>query len=234
MKVPRPRPKRCRAAPKTGWKSAVTSIKKLTKPLDRPQFSVKQQAMKRWILSLIALFVSISVHASAAVASFNFADLEWSSSQELVKETLAKKGYKYNSKKDNIFIFEGNVAGNPAEVYCIFDKENRLVRLVLRFPTKDSECLDCYAKMKESLSKKYGKPTDDYEIFRAPYEKGDGHQELAIKTNKATIKCFWQKAQNSSSLMLEVESNLTVLIHYESKDWSKEADRLEDEANEDL
>lgn len=190
--------------------------------------------MKRLILFLVVLFVSISAHASAAVASYNFAGLEWSSSKELVKETLVKKGYKYDSEKDNIFFFEGKVAGNPATVACFFDKENRLLKVVVAFPTEDSECLDWYAEMKESLSKKYGKPTNDFEIYKAPFEKGDGHQELAIKTNKATINCFWTEADNSSNLALAVQSNLTVQIIYESKEWEKEANRRSDEASEDL
>jgi hypothetical protein len=167
----------------------------------------------------------------ACAQSFNFSDLAWETSVSEVRNQLAAAGFTaIQTDKDGDLRFQGVLIGYKA-IGIAFFAESKLAKVAIRLITPDRKARDTYRDLKETLTKKYGPPTNSYEYFRKPYYEGDGYEEQAIRVGKARFATFWGGREPSSGgLVLEIHESLTVRLSYESAIWGAEADRRKAQA----
>lgn len=64
-----------------------------------------------------------------------------------------------------------------------------------------------YEDFKETYTKKYGKPSDSYEFFIDPYERGDGYELQAIKLEKGYYTTYWELEAGTIVVEIDALSN---------------------------
>jgi len=178
--------------------------------------------MKRLFLLTFLICLSSLVKAEQPT----FADIRWGASHDEVRKQLISKGFSPGAlDKDGDFKFEGSLVGHKAQGLALFG-DRKVAKVIVRIITPDHKAIETYRSMKEVLTKKYGKPSSDYEFFKKPYYDGDGFEAQAIKLGKATFSSFW-----GSALNLEIHESLTVQLNYESDVWEKEYEKRKARSN---
>jgi hypothetical protein len=169
---------------------------------------------------LFFLAVLLCFSALARAEQPTFADIRWGAPQDEVRKQLALKGFTSGAlDKDGDVKFEGNLVGHKTKGFALF-ADGKVAKITVRIITPNNKAIDTYRSMKDVLSKKYGKPSSDYEFFKKPYYDGDGYETQAIRVGKATFSSFW-----GSALSLEIHESLVVQLNYESEAWEKESDK---------
>ena len=133
----------------------------------------------------ITTIAAICLHTSAFASEYKFSGIEWLSTKDTVKEVLTKKGYAFSEiDKDGDLVYSGEFMGQKSQILCIINPQDQIVKIVVRWQTPDSKCLDFYEKIKDILTSKYGQPCSNFETYKTPYYKGDGFEEQAIRRRK--------------------------------------------------
>ena len=186
------------------------------------------------------LFVTDAMHAQAALADSatnylntppTFAGISWGTNTEDVKKAMLAKGYDFDSEQsakdsDHDLYFKGTVQGVDSEIIELFDSQNHLVRTLVEILTSDDACKKTYEIVRDGMISKYGTPTIQKEEFGNPYSNSDSDFVPAVKANKATLATGWWAPGNMSyGIDVEVESNLTVYVYYDSEAWQAENNR---------
>lgn len=175
-------------------------------------------------MSLLAvLFVGL---VSSVVPSIRFADIPWGADgPTLTREMQARQFTLVKVDADGDYLFEGHVMNHRAVVLA-FMAEGRLAKVTVSLATPGREARAAYDEAKRTLTTQYGSP-EAREEFEWPYEAGDGYEEQAIRTGKATILSFWRNgaSEGREGVGLEITSRLTVRLFYESAGWAAEAQR---------
>lgn len=121
-------------------------------------------------LKFILFITMVGWSAFVRADAFVFADIAWGSNKSEVTKALKARGYAENTKlantlKNGDLLFNGNLAGETAQIYAIFTGDS-LMKIVVNLPTADEDAITTYRKMKDALSRKYESPNDTYEYFR--------------------------------------------------------------------
>ena len=87
-------------------------------------------------------------------------------------------------------------------------------------PKLESQTLEIYNDMKNEITNKYYKSTEDFETYKSPYIKGDGYTESAIKLGKAEFDIFWkfkvsQAINTYNYIELSITNDLYIQLNYE-------------------
>lgn len=168
-----------------------------------------------WPLVPLVAQISPPEHAT-------FAELEWGTTRDAVKARLLARGYEYKKiEKDSDLTFTGRLMGERALVFAYFTQDGRLAKVAVNLLTKDADAIARYRDVVSTLATKYGVPADSFEIYKPPFERGDGYEETAIRTGKAHFLTYWP----GKRLLADIEDDLTVMIQYESPAWHAEAQR---------
>jgi hypothetical protein len=185
--------------------------------------------------SLLSLFLSSEEALSAQDDSNRgspkfrevpaFADAKWGSTRPEVRKRIEAAGFVFQTEdKDGDLLFGGAVLGVDTDVLCFFAND-QLVKVHVRLKTADSKAVSTYRDMVEVLTKKFGRPQIKLEDFRSPYYKGDGFEEQAIRSGKATFASGWGAEGSSGGVVIDIGEQLVVDITYESSQWGAEAQR---------
>lgn len=170
-----------------------------------------------------------------------FAELPWYTNKEHVRKKLTGIGYVYLEESSKEWVpnlshitvqkYSGVISGKSADIICLYDDQDMLIRIFIDLDTK-SNYLETYYSIQSDLEKKYGKPWDKGERFEYPFKKGDGHLELALKTDKASIYTTWR--HNCDSLSLSINRAPNVRLVYESNSFSQYLEFKEKNTQKDL
>ena len=157
---------------------------------------------------------------------YQFAEVPFGISAARVTQLLEKRGYTPKGvDEDGDYTYMGSMMGAPTMVYAMMG-EGRLARMLVVVGTDDADARPTYAKMRETLLGKYGRPDVSLEEYDRPYRAGDGREDEAVKKGKARITTVWRPTANSSpSLGIRVTRNLAVSLSYESSLWPRERAR---------
>jgi hypothetical protein len=182
--------------------------------------------MTRWAVVAGAL-AAAAVPAAAQATEFTFAGLAWMSRAEDVRAALERKGYSFaQANGDGDYEFTGTLIGQKAQLIALM-ADGKLAKFVVFLATPDEKARATYADLRATLVEKYGPPTETIERFVAPYAKGDGHEDEAIKERKGELRTYWLRDAKPGPkfLGISVTDNLGVRVVYESPDWTREAER---------
>lgn len=191
---------------------------------------------KRVALAILTIVVWAGV-GGAEEKVFTFAGLRWGASRREVASVLETKGYQnVHVDDDGDVVFQGKWLSYRTVGVGLIGRDG-LAKVTYVIVTPDDEAFEMYDTVREELTRKYGPPDIDVRDFTWPYYEGDGYEGQAIRTGMAKLVCAWLTGEDASDggVMIDVDSdNVVVRLMYESKEWSREADRRKREASADF
>jgi hypothetical protein len=175
--------------------------------------------LPKLFVSLVSLFLLQCLSCSAA--TYVFADIPWDSNQAKASAILSAKGFKtLPVDKEGDVPFSGTLLGHRALGVAFF-ADGKLVKVSVGILTRGEKARAIYRELQETLVQKYGAPTDMFEEFESPFSKGDGLEDTAIKSGKATIATGWE-GPNEGGLLLDINKEMIVRVIYEGPAWLAE------------
>lgn len=145
---------------------------------------------------------------------------------EITSKNLQEKGFVKKSSTGNLVIWEGVFSGKTGKVYTVSTPNSHLVWKLVVVPETHYSwssvkwALDKYIQI---LSQKYGPAKDQFYYFKSPYEEGDGHEMLALKTDK--LVCLYGWDITGGTILLEIKSykygEAQIQISYEDGEATK-------------
>jgi hypothetical protein len=176
------------------------------------------------VLLVLALFAP-SAFADPAIHP-TFAGIPWGASPDAVVRGAAAAGLRIvGQDADGDYRFEGQLFGAPAVVFAYLSPSSGLVKVQVRLEAPNAGARAHYAKVVEGLSREYG-ATESVEVFRMPFQKGDGREDEAVRVGKGLLYSTWgDDLQPGQAALVVRATKLVVGLDYESHEWSAEADR---------
>jgi len=163
------------------------------------------------IASLLVLFMTIGFALSD--------DIPFGANEKQVKQFFSDEGYTFKGidRIEGLLFVGGTEFETPSHIFANIAPDSGLKEVVITLFTEDYEAISKYRSIRLTMIGKYGKPTDDFELFTYPYKAGDGYEEQAISEKKCYLDCFWTNSitgEKYSSAILSTNTDLTVQIIY--------------------
>ena len=184
---------------------------------------------------ILAIAVLISAQGSFAQESKTNVDNFWgikfgSSVAEAKKIILAKKTGTIDEKRSSetsIVIDSPDFAGKtPLFIILQFINDKFHTAKVAFRPSLEAKTFELYDSIKKDINDKYYKTDKDYKFFKSPYYDGDGFETQAIRVGKGTVEALWTfkpSESQSTTITLEIDTTLVVLLNYQDDNLIKEA-----------
>jgi hypothetical protein len=197
--------------------------------------------MRRLASALLALALTPALapaqtpHVQAAPAQPTsvptFAGMPWGASDAVVVQAAAAAGLTVVGRDhDGDYELAGRVFDVPAVVYVYMSPTSGLVKVQVRLSTPEQTRGD-YSRVVDTLARRYGR-TEGVEVYRLPYQKGDGREDEAVRLGKGLLYSMWGDDLQPGQAALVVRATRTVVgLDYESHDWSAESDRRKNRSN---
>jgi hypothetical protein len=169
-----------------------------------------------------------------------FLGIEFGASTEVAMERmLNRKDCIYNSElsSDSTLVFERvTFAGRQASMLVLLFSEQGFLQSKVYFSDiKEPKLIQTYQDIKSELSAKYFEPQNDYEIYRDPYEKGDGSTEIAIYGGYVTFSSFWDfpnpQGKEENGISLEITDKMEIKLLYEHGDLMAQRSEIDEAQN---
>ncbi len=150
---------------------------------------------------------------------FNFRQTYWGMNREQVKKSETMKPI---DETDTQVVYSGNVSGMDAQFGYIF-VGGKLVQAAYIFTekhTNENEYISDYKKLKEILSRKYGTPNLDDQVWRNNLYRNDPDKwGFAISYGHLTYRSKWETEDSEISLVLYGDNyKVTLGATYQSKE----------------
>ena len=197
---------------------------------------MKKKSIIFW--GLIVLFIfSLSLMILAKEQVYDFRKTNWGMSKEQVKATEGKKP---DFEADTMLGYDVTISGK--DFACIYTfLEDKLYNSGYFFTgehTNKNLYIDDYEELKETLTKKYGKPkTDISGLWKNDLYKDDkSHWGMAISVGHLIYGASWETPTTEINLMLSGDNfKIKLILAYDSKElkeWVKQT--KEKEASKDF
>jgi hypothetical protein len=163
--------------------------------------------MKRAVLLVSFLIIVLTLCFSDPLAGF--LGITFGSTKDQVISAMNSKTTIKPLIGSDIIIYENiKFAGRDTKgIAFAFYKNYFFNAMVIIIPERN-RVLESYYAIKQDYYTKYGKPLIDNEEYYSPYEKGDGHEEIALFANKAKINALWR---------FDEGNNIFLNIYYNNK-----------------
>ena len=179
--------------------------------------------------TLIALFLSLTVYVAFAQTktdssvhlTFKGVPLDGTLDQYIVK--MKQNGFNHISTKDGIAMLQGDFAGyKDCYVGVSTLKQKDLVHKIgVLFPKKDtwSTLSGNYFDLKQMLTEKYGKPSNEVEKFDTRSEPRDDDSKMyEVKFDNCKYNSIWQTDKGEIQLSIDhnsVTSCFVKLVYFD-------------------
>lgn len=175
---------------------------------------------------ILLVFMAISTVSNGKTLDVFFGFRFGCSMDSIKKGMLMKPGCTIDSKNSNEtrLVFDNvKFAGRDASFMSFSFINNKFhTGAVSIAPNLKSQIIDLYNEIKSELNEKYFVTKDDFEIYKSPYEKGDGYYETAIKLGKASFSSYWMfenpksnKEDQKNTISLKITETLNISIKYQ-------------------
>lgn len=159
-----------------------------------------------------------------AMTGFHFAGIAWGSGPDSVKAALSRENLTLvGADSGGDMTFTGTIIQRRAAV-VVSMHDGHAVRVVVGFAKTPRSTLLLYRTVKHELVNKYGAPTSSTEAFLPPGYEGDGNEDNAFVTNKATFLSQWRTSAGEK-LSLLIDERPAVVLFYQSAEWAAEEAR---------
>ncbi len=180
----------------------------------------KTYSMKK-IFSLLLLFFPL-----LGFGQVEFNGIRVGETFEITSKKLQEKGFVKKLDQGNVVGWEGVFSGKTGKVYTVTTPNSGFVWKLVVIPethTSWSSAKLAVQKYVQILSQKYGEVKDGFYYFKSPYEEGDGHEMLALKSDKWV--CFYTWEISGATIALELTSHkygeAQIQISYEDGETTK-------------
>ena len=164
--------------------------------------------MKRFLVLLFGLFLVFSLNAQDHL-TFKGIPIEGKESDFVSK--LEKQGFEIITSTNSGTALKGPFVGfDDCTILVISSKQTKTVwKVVAHLPEQASwsSTRSRYEDFIEKYTNKYGAPTDNYEFFVSPYERGDGYELQAISLEKGFYSSYWTSELGTIVVEIEAKSN---------------------------
>lgn len=181
--------------------------------------------MKKLIL-VMALLAGLSATAQTGHLTFKGVPIDGTLNEFVSK--LKQKGFTQIKKEQGIAILEGDFASFKGCTVAVYEHESGLVnRVGVMFPEKDTWSLlyNDYSKLKEMLTQKYGKPSEETEEFQSyTTPRDDNSRMYEVQMDRCKYICDFTTDNGVVELRIEhnsVISCFVVLIYVDAENEAK-------------
>ena len=182
-------------------------------------------------LIMISIVVILSVILIFSEQKYDFRNTNWGMSKGQVKATEDKKP---DFEDDTTLGYEVKIEGSNFS--CIYSfLEDKLYNSGYFFTGKHTNknlYIDDYEKLKETLTKKYGKPTKDIPGFwkNDLYKSDKRSWGMAVSVGHLVYGTSWETPTTKISLMLSGDNfKISMVVSYTSKELEEWADKIREE-----
>ena len=178
------------------------------------------------MLKVFSLLFLLTTSIASGQNIDGFMGMKFGSSSDVVKKIMLDKPDCTLDKKNSTItrmVFDGiRFAGRKTLFVALSFIDDKLFNGSAYFkPDLESKTLDLYNEMREEINEKYYSTEFDFETYKSPYAKGDGHTEMAIKLGKANFAAFWTGKDpttgvaDSNAISLEISESLFIVLNYQ-------------------
>ncbi len=162
--------------------------------------------------------------------STDFRQTTWGMTKRQVKR---KEKGKIVNESNEFIAYQGTISDLDCNIFYIF-VQNKLVQaqyVITKTHSNQNDYILDYDSLKEILTKKYGKPTEDDTIWRNDVFNKDNNQwwGLAVSLGALIYVAEWETPNTCIALDLRGENyDIKLIIRY----WSKKLEKLGEKAKE--
>jgi hypothetical protein len=185
----------------------ASPLKIILKQINMKKITTTLAVMLISIVSNAQVFMGMSV--SGPVAAFN--------------AQLKTKGFTLDvlQTEGDLYVFTGTISTKDVEIVVITTPTSKLVKkLVVFYPKQESwySLKSQFNDVVEVITKKYGKPDDNYAFFQTPYEEGDGYEMTAVGTENCFYLYAWKANANfpNQTIAVRIVKSKRVTLAYEN------------------
>ena len=159
--------------------------------------------------------------------SIVFAGIAWRMPVDEAARQLAEHGFKESrdARSRESMAAQGRLFESFAMVHGRLDDQGRVVAWDITIPSKgEREEYDIQRKVYDDLVtemiERYGRRHQTIEKYRFPYSKGDGNTARGIRQGYITTYSEWS-AKNKDRLQVLINTDMSVMLAYESRWWNE-------------
>ena len=182
--------------------------------------------MKRILFLGVAIFFACTISAQTSHLTFKGVPID-GTLNELVGK-LKQKGFTQIGEEHGIAILEGDFAAFKGCTVAVYEHESGLVnRVGVMFPERDTWSLlyNDYIKLKEMLTQKYGKPSEETEEFQSHSTPRDDNSRMyEVQMDRCKYICDFTTDNGVIELRIahnSVISCFVVLLYVDLENESK-------------
>ena len=177
---------------------------------------------------VIAIMLLAGLTASAQTGHLTFKGVPIDGTLNEFVGKLKQKGLTLMGSEQGVAILEGEFAAYKGCTIAVNEHESGLVnRVVVVFPDRDTWALlyNDYSKLKDMLTQKYGKPTEETEEFQEyPAPRDDDSKMLEVWMDRCKYICDFSTEEGVIELRISHNSFgscFVVLVYVDAENESK-------------
>lgn len=181
--------------------------------------------MKRFIIAMM-LLAGLSASAQTGHLTFKGVPIDGTLTEFVGK--LKQKGFSLMGTEQGVAILTGEFAAFKGCTVAVYEHESGLVnRVGVMFPDRDTWALlyNDYSKLKDMLTQKYGKPTEETEEFQGYSAPRDDNDRMhAVRMDRCKYICDFTTDDGVIELRIShnsVTSCFVVLVYVDAENESK-------------
>ena len=182
--------------------------------------------MKRIITLGLAMMIAFALSAQTGHLTFKGVPIDGTLNEFVGK--LKQKGFTQIGKEQGVAILEGDFAAFKGCTVAVYEHESGLVnRVGVMFPERDTWSLlyNDYSKLKEMLTQKYGKPSEETEEFQSYSAPRDDNSRMhEVQMDRCKYICDFTTDNGVIELRIahnSVISCFVVLVYVDAENESK-------------
>lgn len=181
--------------------------------------------MKKFIIAMM-LLAGLSASAQTGHLTFKGVPIDGTLTEFVGK--LKQKGFSLMETEQGVAILTGEFAAYKGCTVAVYEHESGLVnRVGVMFPDRDTWALlySDYSKLKDMLTQKYGKPTEETEEFQGYSAPRDDNSRMhEVKMDRCKYICDFTTDNGVIELRIahnSVISCFVVLVYVDAENESK-------------
>ena len=185
-------------------------------------------------LAVLISLLTLTMATFSQISDFGFRNARWGVSPDQVKKT--ESGVKWQESESDygpVLYFETEIALLEARALFYFVKNSfeKGTYLITEEHADVRQYLIDHNTLKEILSKKYGKPSEEKEIWLNDLYKNDRQKwGIAISKGHLILTSTWEEAVDTQGIVKLTltgdNNNVDLNIQYESPGYAKATDAL--------
>ena len=166
------------------------------------------------IIVLILLFVPVFCFAQNKIALSHFWDIPWGTTIDSAEEIFRERGFN-TIREGRSLAAQAQYEGEDAVIVLLFNRVNRFFSGNVVYLGNPNNVISKYQNYRRVLFRRYGMPDTAVELFVEPFEKGDGREVEAIRTDNAFFFTEWEFG-NGCFASVSIQSSLEVWLTFRS------------------